>query len=244
MQRSHILILWSAAALLLSLGCIIPDTTDDEAEDDPIYNNFPVPNSNNNTNNNNNSNNNNTDPGRPTNPERDDPSSPNYRGNFEAILSAPPAAALTLDADGLGEATVSLIPAMQGFNEAHCLLSLIDREPDASGHTGYILFQYPGQRCPAPGEYKLVGGDASDGADYPSDVILFKSFLVEAEDADSITATSYLNPQGTLTITSNDGRILKGELKGELGMRSVDDGRPQAASAELRVAFDAPYLEL
>lgn len=243
MQRSHILPLWSLATTILALGCIIPDTTDGEdGEDGTVYNNFPN-NNNNNPNNPNNNNPNNPDPGRPTNPERDDPSSPNYRGNFEAILSESPAADLSLDADGLGEATVSLIPAMQGFNEAHCLISLIDREPDASGHTGYILFQYPGQRCPAPGEYKLVG-DAGEGADYPADVVIFKSFLIEAERADSITATSYLEPQGTLTITSDDGRILKGELNGKLGMRSVDDARPVGASAELRLAFDAPYLEL
>lgn len=228
---------WALVTAALSLGCLIPAPDDgQDGRDGEDDNNWwmPDPNSDNNTTN--------PDPGRPTNPERDDPSSPNYRGNFEAIMSGDQS--LTLDADGLGEATASNVPAMAGFNEAHCLISLIDREPDTSGHTGYLLFHYPGRRCPLPGSYVIESGDASDGVTHEPNVILFKSLQLEQESADGATYSSYLSASGVLTITANSDGVLKGELNMKLGMRSVDDAQPVGASVEVKAAFDAPYLEL
>lgn len=234
-RRPTLLTLWALLLSLAALGCLIPDVDDGQDGQDGEDGNNWFPDLNNNTNNAPNN-----DPGRPTNPERDDPSSPNYRGNFEAILSGD--LAMTLDADGLGEATYSQVPAMQGFNEAHCLISLIDREPDAQGQTGYLLLHFPGERCPGQGTYTVV--NEGDSVEAGSAHILFKSMELEAEGADGASYSSFSNASGLLTITANRDGVLKGELSLKLGMRAVDDAPPRGVSVEVRAAFDAPRLEL
>jgi hypothetical protein len=231
-RRPTILTLWTLLVSLAALGCLIPEV--DDGQDDEDANNW-FPSFNNNTNNSPNN-----DPGRPTNPERDNPSSPNYRGNFEAIISGD--LSMTLDADGLGEATYSRVPAMRGFHEAHCLISLIDREPDAQGRTGYLLLHFPDERCPGAGAYTVV--NEGDSVEAGSAHILFKSMMLETETPNGASYSNLSNASGLLTITASRNGVLKGELYLKLSMRSVDDGPPAGTSVEVRAAFDAPRLEL
>lgn len=165
--------------------------------------------------------------------QRDDPSSPEFRGAFDLSLSQDLDA--RLDASKLGEATYTYVEDDGSGDAPHCLITLADRTPDASGAQGYLILQFFGAGCPLPGTYDLSA--RPDGA-------TLKTLQIDRETDTSSTFTAYRDPKGTLTITRNERLSrLEGALDVELSTKLVDDAPPADTNLSMSGEFKAIHQE-
>lgn len=167
--------------------------------------------------------------------ERDDPSSVDYRGRFEATLGGERRA--TLDADALGEATYEYIERDLTGAPPHCQITLADREPDAEGRQGYMIFQYLGPSCAPPaGTYELFG-DWEEAAG--QEAFVLKTVQLDTETDDLVRYERFLGARGVLEITSSSFGRVEGVFDLMLTRKIIDDGEELAAEVEARGDFEA-----
>ncbi|MEC9396241.1 MAG: hypothetical protein VYE40_06860 [Myxococcota bacterium] len=166
--------------------------------------------------------------------ERDDPSSPLYRGTFELQLEGDHEA--TMDSTELGESTYTFVDGDLVGTPPHCLITLADRQPDRRGRQGYILLQLFGSDCsPEPGAYELVG--EWDGIDASRQAVL-KTVQIDVETEIIYNYYTYRSPEGTLDVSNNNGSIV-GELDLRMTRVIIDDEEEKGANLSLLGSFDA-----
>lgn len=169
--------------------------------------------------------------------ERDDPTSPEFRGDFDLRLRG--VESLQFNAKSLGEATHEFIDRDLLGTPPHCQITLADREPDLDGQQGYLILQVFGESCSlAAGVHPVVESVEDAGI---GDVVV-KSMQVDRETDEITRYATYSSGQGSVFIDQS-GSLLSGLIDIDLSTVEVDDNAVSASELAIDGDFRAVARE-